>query len=233
MESVNQILLWVHVSFGFASLGLFWMPVIFKKGASVHKKTGKYYVSCMWVVVVSAAVLSFFNLLTREYIMAAFLGFIAVITANPLWYGIAILKQKRNYSTSFKRTHVLLQVSIICLSLALIGYGIILKGQGAAILMFIFGALGLTEIPGLIKNRKTFSEKADWLKQHIVGMCSSGIAAYTAFLVFGARSFLQNYFDGAWSVLPWVLPTIVGSLGIRMAVKRFSPTKAKQKKVAL
>ena len=95
MEFIVKTLLFLHVTFGFTSLVLFWLPVFLKKGGKGHFIIGKLYVVAMWIVVATAALLSVKNVIIGKYFMSAFLGFISLITANPLWYGMAILKKKQ------------------------------------------------------------------------------------------------------------------------------------------
>lgn len=223
MNSIFQILLYTHIVSGFLSLILFWIPVFTRKGGNTHRKTGIWYVRFMWIVVITAAILSVKNLVIGRVNMGIFLGFISLITANPLWYGIAILKHKKSTTKLFRTTHIAFRVTIVVTAIMMVAYGIIgLGGKNAAMLMFVFGGLGIADLPGVIQTIRNKTTKVNWFKEHLVGMCVSGIAAYTAFFVFGANQFLQVVLSGYWMVLPWILPTIIGVIGIRLSVKRYS-----------
>ncbi|TXC81764.1 DUF2306 domain-containing protein [Luteibaculum oceani] len=224
MEWIIKGITWTHVLAGFSSLIVFWIPVFTKKGGEAHRKAGKIYVALMWAVVISAFLLCINNLSIARYSSAAFLGFLSLITGNVLWYGIAILKNKKGLSSQFRRIQLLLQGAIVLASSLLIFYGIWLEGHSTAILMFVFGGLGLTDLPKFIKNLKG-SKSDSWLKTHIVGMCTSGIAAYTAFFVFGGRVLFKGLFVGYWSVVPWIAPGIVGGMIIYLMVRRFDKKK--------
>lgn len=221
MEIVFRSLLVLHIVTGFASLVLFWIPMFTRKGGKTHRKVGIWYVRCMWGVVITAAILSIKNLVIGQTTMGAFLGFISLITANPLWYGIAILKYKKSRPRSFRLTHLGFRLSIVLSGIALITYGILLQGKGAAILMFLFGGLGLTDAPSIIRSLRNREPEPDWFRQHLVGMCTTGIAAYTAFFVFGANQFLAMVLSGYWSIIPWVAPTVIGTIGIRRSVAKY------------
>lgn len=221
MEFIIKTLLFLHVTFGFTSLALFWLPVFLKKGGKGHVMVGKLYVYAMWVVVGTAALLSIKNVIIGKYFMASFLGFISLITANPLWYGIAILKKDRIRSSM--RGRVLYESVILLYSVALLSaafYGI-WAGNDANVLLFIFGGLGLTSIPTMLKLRKTEPNEIDRVKEHMVGLLTSGIAAYTAFFVFGGYTWMSKLLPGMWGVLPWVAPGVVGGLGITLGVKYY------------
>lgn len=221
METITKALLNIHVIAGFASLILFWIPIFTSKGGKSHRFIGKIYVRLMWVVVLTAALLSIKNIIIGNYVLAAFLGFLSFITANPLWHAISILKNKKNISSKHRNIQLLFHIMIVLFGIFLIIYGIALKGNTAAILMFIFGGLGVADIRTVIKSIKNPKQQSEWFKEHLIGMCTSAIAAYTAFLVFGARTFLGAHLSGYWSIIPWLAPTIVGTIGIRYAVSYY------------
>ncbi len=221
MEFIVKTLLFLHVSFGFASLVLFWLPVFMKKGGKGHRVVGKLYVFAMWVVVGSAALLSVKNVIIGKYFMAAFLGFISLITANPLWYGMAILR-KDKVRKSLKGRLIFESIVLAC-SIGLLGLGFygIWSDNDANVLLFIFGGLGLTAIPTILQLRKANPAKTDWIKEHMIGLLTSGIAAYTAFFVFGGYTWMSKILPGMWQVLPWVAPGLFGGIGITLGVKYY------------
>ena len=64
----------------------------------------------------------------------------------------------------------------------------------------------------------------DWMKEHIVSMGTSGIAAHTAFLVFGASRVLPIALtQSSWAFIPWVAPSVVGVILMRRAVLKYQP----------
>ena len=66
-----------------------------------------------------------------------------------------------------------------------------------------------------------------WLYSHLGSMLGGGIAFHTAFAVFGIQRLIAYELPGALTVLPWLLPTIVGVPAIiawtRHYQRRFSP----------
>ncbi|MFK7771458.1 MAG: hypothetical protein AB8F94_04930 [Saprospiraceae bacterium] len=215
LSVISKALLAIHVFCGFSSIILFWIPIFLKKGSKNHILIGKIYVLLMWAVVISAGLLSVKNIIIGEFVMAAFLGFLAIITANPLWYGIAILKNKKGLSVSYQKKHMAFNALITLAGVLLFAYGIYLKGQGAGVLMLIFGILGMTSGRDVLASYQGKNEKTSWIEEHISGMLVSGIAAYTAFAVFGGRNFFMEYLTGYWSIIPWVAPTVIGITIIR------------------
>ena len=224
MSYFFDLLLWVHIAAGMIGLIVFWVPIFSKKGSKNHLQFGKYYVRLMWVVVVTAVVLCIKNLFTVHYNTAIFLGFIALLTASPLWSGIRILQDKKEASPGYLRTRQLFDASLVLTGAALLTYGLYLKLEGVGILMVIFGILGLSSTPDLIRGFKT-KRKTNWLYEHLAGMIGSGIASHTAFLVFGAANFLGGYLPGSLMVIPWVTPAIVGAIGTSYARKKWTKKK--------
>ncbi|MEL7533075.1 MAG: hypothetical protein AAFN10_17290, partial [Bacteroidota bacterium] len=223
METVFNILLGLHITAGAISLILFWIPVFVKKGKGLHAKVGRFYVYAMWAVVGSAAVLCVLNIFRDRLIMAAFLGVITVLTAHPLWYAIAILKYKREVPVRIINIRRALSWVLFLGSVGITIWSIQLQLQGAAILLLIFGIIGIiSSRPAFISVAKA-QASANWLLDHLDGMIGTGIAAYTAFLAFGARSMMADLFSEQLMVIPWVLPTIVGTIIIRVMKNRYSP----------
>jgi len=192
MESLSKALLSTHVIAGFLSLIAFWIPILTN-------------------VVLSAAILSIENALQANYLQASFLGFLSIITANPLWYGIATLKHKKGISDAYRTAHLVFNGVIVGGGLLLIVYGITMIGQGPEVMLFFFGVLGLTNLREVINHFKAPTTKEDWYKQHYSGMIITGIAAYTAFFVFGGSQFLAGRLPGYLMAIPWILPSIIGT----------------------
>ena len=223
MEALGKGLLGIHVAAGFLSIVLFWIPMFVKKGNKIHRQVGKAYIYAMWVVVFTAIFLSIENFIQGHIELAVFLGFLSFITANPIWYGIAILKYKKNIPPQFKRNHIAFNLVIVLLGAMLLGYGIYLGPNGT--LMIIFGILGLSTGKDVYISYKNKSNESNWLKEHITGMLTSAIAAYTAFFVFGSMNFIKHIFTGYWVILPWVAPGVVGGILMNYYLRSYSKKK--------
>lgn len=235
MEMLNKIVLIGHIAAGFVALTLFWVQAATRKGGARHRRVGNLYVTLMWVVVCSAVLLCVISFINGRTVVATFLAFIALITAKPLWLGIAVLKAKKGQNSSELRAYrvgnVVFNLVIVSTGIAMIAYGIYLGGQGFAVLLLIFGSLGLISVVELWSSLMAFrsSDLSEWTKTHIVGMGTSGIAAHTAFLVFGANRFLPEVITQTyWSFVPWLAPTLVGTILIRIAVKKYQSKPVKK-----
>lgn len=217
----DKVLLSIHVIAGFCSLVTFMIPVIVKKGSNIHRKVGWVYVYNMWIVVISAMLLSVNNLIEGNTVRAVFLGYLAVITAGPLWYGITILRYKKDIPRSYLKKRKLMDVVIVLLAIANLFYFYYLGGKGQAILLLIFGLLGLTNLPRAIAPYRKLEDKANWYMDHLEGMVTAGIAAYTAFFAFGGYTFFGNLFNGPLVAIPWILPSVFGAFYISYHKRKY------------
>jgi hypothetical protein len=79
------------------------------------------------------------------------------------------------------------------------------------VILGVIGIVGLwTDLQYVLKP--ALGRRA-WFYKHLECMLSTGIAFYTAFLVFGSSRFygmLGIELKGAWNLVPWLLPTAMG-----------------------
>jgi len=231
MTTLFSIFLVLHIAAGSIALGLFWVQAAGRKAGARHRQIGRYYQKLMWAAVLSAIVLCLIRITQGSVIGAVFLLFIALITAKPLWMGTQVLnlKTKSQQAVNLARYNQVVlafNLAIVVFGGAMLVFGFKSSGQSFAVLMMIFGALGLSNVSDLIVTLKSMrSEVAvDWMKEHIVSMGTSGIAAHTAFLVFGANRLLPSAVTQSnWSFVPWVAPAVVGIILIRLAVRKYQP----------
>lgn len=222
MDMIFKILLTIHVSFGCISLITFWIPIFTKKGGNLHIKVGKIYIFAMWIVVISAAILCMIRVSQGSYLSASFLGFLALLTSEPLWYAIVIIKHKKDIPDRVLGIRKVL-TSAVCLSGAtMVIWSLFLGLEGMSILLLIFGILGLTTAPVALRSYEKARIKSNWLADHLEGMIATGIAAYTAFLAFGGAMFLGDIFTGPLVAIPWVIPGIVGSISINILRRKMT-----------
>jgi len=226
MEILFTSILTIHIIAGSLSLITFWIPMFVKKGGKLHNQIGRIYVYLMWIVVLTAVILSILNLLRGRFITAGFLGFLAIITAQPLWYGITILKHKKEIPPNVKRISNLFNWILFLSGTGLVLWSFILDLNGFAILLLIFGLLGVISSAPLLFGR--VKSKNPWVSQHLENMITTGIAAYTAFFAFGGGKFMGHIFSDRWIAIPWILPTLIGVVLIKRMKQNYSPLKRKQ-----
>lgn len=226
MDLIFKVLLFIHIPAGFIGLVLFWIPVIVKKGGNIHVKVGKAYVFSMWIVVITAMIMCIINAINEEYIGAAFLGFISILTAKPLWYAISIIKYKRDVPLRMIKINRALARVLFISGFGLLVWGVLLKFEGLAMLLVIFGFIGLSGFKEAFANLDKAKENTNWLKEHLGGMIASGIASHTAFFAFGGATYFSKIFVGQLMIIPWVAPAIVGTIAIIYTTKKYGLSKA-------
>ncbi|MFT4665220.1 MAG: hypothetical protein ACI8YQ_003350 [Polaribacter sp.] len=213
IELIHKTLLWIHIPFGFLSLVLFWIPVGLKKGSPLHKKVGWYYYGAMWIVLITSFFMSICNLLMAKYMMAMYLGYLAIITAYPLWYSYEILQQQKEWTARYYTIRKVFLGILFSTGIGMILLGAIkFQFQGMGTMMVFFGLLVMPAGRAIFFSKEKAMDKEAKLKMHIQGTIISGIAAYTAFFAFGGARILMGVFElhPQWIIVPWLLPSVLG-----------------------
>ncbi len=216
LQTIDNLLLKAHIIIGAISLIAFLIPLFLKKGGEWHVKIGWIYVYTMWFVVITAFILSIINIFQGHYLAALFLGFLSVITASPLWQGIAVLKNKKEVSERYLRISKYWAIAVFILSVANLTAAFMYGFKGMSNLSLIFGIIGLVASADLWKSETKLIESTKWYTEHLSSMIIAGMAAYTAFFAFGGRAFLGDIFSGSLMVIPWVAPTLIGVVLIQL-----------------
>lgn len=231
MATLFSLFLILHIVAGFIALVLFWVQAAGRKAGPRHRLLGQYYQRLMWTVVFSAVALCVIRITQGNVIGALFLLFLALITAKPLYLGTKVLElrtksQRATNLARYNQVALAFNLVIVVTGGAMLLFGLKSSGQSFAVVMMIFGGLGLSNVFDLIATLKSMRSEAaiDWMKEHIVSMGTSGIAAHTAFLVFGASRVLPSVVtQSSWSFVPWVAPAVIGTILIRRAVRKYQP----------
>lgn len=240
MHLFYQGLLIAHVLCGAASLALFWMPVVVKKGSPIHIRTGKWYANCMYLVAVSAFILSIILITNpiglkhsgenlsverahqlaqtyREF--SLFLLAIAVLVISNIRHGLLTLKDGLKRTSIRAWNHNALNLALAALGLLLVYTGY----QSSEVLFYIFAFLCLVTSGGNLNYAwRAEIDRSARIRAHLGSMIGAGIASHTAFFVFGANRFFGELFTGNMKLIPWVLPGVVGSIIIFVLSRRYS-----------
>ncbi|MEM1356955.1 MAG: hypothetical protein AAGF89_02100 [Bacteroidota bacterium] len=216
MQSIYQTLLIIHVSAGFTSLGLFFIPMFARKGGKLHNRVGQVYVYGMWTVILTALLMCGIRYSQGHFVQAMFLGFLALLTSQPLYHAVAILKNKREKSDRMRRIDFSLRLVLAICSPVLIGVGLEWWGPGGHPLLVAFGSLGaFVATPSIIRDIRGNHQPYEWLEEHLSGMLISAIAAFTAFFSFGGQRIFGAAFSGNLQFVTWIAPTVIGVAAIR------------------
>jgi hypothetical protein len=204
----------IHIAFGGVGLISFWVPVIGKKGAKNHRNWGKVF----WTTIMGAgcvalclASLTLYDpLATHPHlvnhgpsfvrgIFGVMMFYLAILTLNLAWYGLATIKNKANHARNKTGLNLWLQPLLILAAIGCAVEGILIK-QYLMIGMSMIGfATAGTNLAFMFNPRPAAK---DYLKEHVKAIVGSGISVYTAFFAFGAVRFMPEIalHPGLWSV---------------------------------
>ena len=163
------------------------------------------------------------ELAERFRMFSLFLLMLSVLVYASLTHGLAALKERRNPGQWRSSSHVTMiaVLGLLGLAVAIIG---LRYGQ---LLLIIFAAISVAGSIGMFRDvRRPKMTSGELTAAHLNGLIGSGIGAYTAFFAFGGSRFLAEWLPGQWQVIPWVLPSIIGTVAIAKISQRFKPKKA-------
>lgn len=239
MSFAHSLLTYIHVAVGFTSLILFWIPIASRKGSALHNKVGRWYANVMYVVAVTAMLMSVLvlydpvaakhpqlqisaeelaSLLYRERQIALFLLAIAFLVFANVRHGLLTLKSKTNHQIMRAPSHLLLNAI-----LGVLGVSLIFVATGSfKILFYVFAGLCITASLGNLRYcLKTEVPRMEWLVAHLSSMIGAGIGSYTAFFVFGGNTYLREILSGQWMLVPWIAPGIIGGICIGYQSRKY------------
>lgn len=239
MSTVHTFLVAIHIAVGFASLILFWIPIISRKGSALHIRSGRWYVTTMYIVSISAILLAAlvlvdpiatkhpFSELGPEKIaqiarserqISLFLLAISFLVLSSIRHGLLTLRAKQDHSILRAPSHLLLNAILAILGLSLI----FVASGGSQILFYIFAGLCLAIAVGnLTYCLKTDVPRMQWMISHMRAMIGAGIGSYTAFFVVGGSRFLAEILTGQWMLIPWIAPGVIGGIAIGLLSRKY------------
>ncbi|MFT6033246.1 MAG: hypothetical protein ACI854_001780 [Arenicella sp.] len=247
MSFAYQALLFIHVAIGFLSLILFWIPVVTKKGSPLHIRTGHWYAKAMYIVGFSALVLGLmlmidpiaFKFPDNDFSVertvriaeqlrsnGLFLLAISVLVLVGVRHGLQSVKAKGNQALMRRADSLVINIALLAVGiwLALTATG----GSPMSVLYYIFAALcSVTAISNLRFCLKQKVTRGEQIIAHIGSIIGAGIGSHTAFFVFGANRFLSELLTGYVVIVPWILPSVVGTLIIFQQSRKYRPRKAR------
>jgi hypothetical protein len=236
MYEMFQDLRWAHITAGSIALLLFWIPVAAPKGGRVHVRIGWAYAALMSVVVATALTMSglaiatplsirhFSHVLSTEetarFIAASrdagiFLAYLGGVTLAAGWQGIGVLRTRNNPKAFRNWFSVGLNVAVMLAALFVLWRGI---SQGNGVFLGM-SPVGLFVSGGNLRYLlRGPQSKMSWWYDHLGAMIGTGIAGYTAFIVFGGVRIFPALAHTRFYLLFWVMPTLIGVPAIFLTV---------------
>ena len=245
MNAAFKALLFVHVVFGTASVILFWIPVIAKKGSSLHTRTGHWYAKAMYGVGITALCVCLMlmvdpigfkfpnadfsatetaKIIAREKDIGLFLLAISILTLVGVRHGLQSIQAKGNHAKMRSIDNLAINL-ILLLTGSWLGFTAT-GNSPLSVLFYIFAGLciviSINNLRFCLKQKVTRGEQ---ITAHLSAIIGAGIGAHTAFFLFGISRFLAGVFTGYLALIPWVLPGLVGTIIIVQQAKKYRPKK--------
>ena len=233
MTPLLDIVIWAHVATGFVGLGAFWIPIFTRKGGISHKRFGKVYAYCAYVVTLSAVVASVGRVAAYQsqgiaiserpelYGFAFFLGYLGIATFAAVRQSIRAVLTRRHPEELRTPFHVALAWASIAGSAVVIlfAFG---AWSDASLILLALSPVGVLTGSGMLQMmRHPGTEHMGWFYSHMGSMIGGGIAFHTAFAVFGAQRLWDYSLEGALGIVPWILPALIGIPGTMLATRHY------------
>lgn len=228
MLMLHSLLLKLHIVLGVIALLLFWLPMLSRKGSSLHRRSGRYYGHIMKAVALSGLMMTsmvwfdpvgikgaalmvdgqisqrkseFFMLINLFLFLLSLLTWVTIRHAT----GSLLCKQNRAALKHWSYQAPVWLLVVVALYAAWKGFLFSMP------LVMVFAVISLITSFSILAylHAKTVTANR-WLIEHASAMIGSGIAAYTAFFAFGGRALFAELLTGHWMMLPWLLPSLIG-----------------------
>lgn len=207
-----QSLLILHIIAGFLALLTGAMAMSATKGQKNHLKSGKWYVYMMYVVGLSAILMTGLKPNPFLFTVGVFTLYLTYTGQRSIFY----FRLKEAYATGWKD---LLPISIaLIVSAGMVIqpiYTMLETGKFFVSVMGVFGLIllisALRDLSKILQSRIFHPNDKTWLIKHIGMIGGAYIATLTAFLVTNVN------LNPGWVV--WLAPTLVGSILISKASK--------------
>ncbi|MBZ4421270.1 DUF2306 domain-containing protein [Myxococcus sp. RHSTA-1-4] len=209
--SFHLLARWLHIVSGIVAFITLWLPLVARKGGTLHRRIGWVYVGAMIAAALSALVISGWRFIRApaEQPLALFFTYLGVMSAASASMGVRVLRAKTR--TGAHRNPVDLGLSALVLLMGLFtgAWGLAMHAP----LLWGFAPVGiLTGASGLMYWLRAPRERMHWWFEHMGAMVGSGIATLTAFLVVNARHFGIN----GMQLALFLGPTVVGVMGLKL-----------------
>lgn len=239
MVELFRDLRWIHIAAGTVALIVFWIPISLSKGGRGHIRAGWVYVASMAVIVVTAFLMSglsfaaplsvrtFTHALSAEEaasvvhtsrLFAIFLAYLAAVTLAAGWQGVWVLRT-RNSPKSFRTPfNVALNALVVLFAVGVLTMGLMLRYAPFIALSPVGLIVSGGNLSYLLRGPQS---RMHWWYEHLSSMIATGIAGYTAFIVFGGSRLFPGVSSSPYYAIFWILPTMIGSPAIALTVRHY------------
>ncbi len=227
MTMFYDLMVFLHAAAGLFGLAIFWLPALGRKGTARHRRIGNWFVVAMTATASSAlllvAMLYLSPLATQDalelseerqrqviaqaYVLAHLLLVLGLLLLANTRHAVLALRSRRQPGLMRQPVHRALLLALGIASAHLLWRGF----HDGLVLYYVFAVLGLMNAIGMwLGGRATDPSAQQLLRQHIGNIVGAGIAAHTAFLVFGGRTLMEDWLPPELRIWLWFLPSMIG-----------------------
>jgi uncharacterized membrane protein len=206
VATLASLLVGLHVIGGFLALTSLPVPLLSKKGSTLHVRAGRLYVWAMVAASTSAIAIAPVRMLQRpagEWRGPIFLAYLGLMALTSALFGVRVLRQRGRRGPHELRRDYVLPLLLAASSVALVIWAL----ATGFVLAVVFAGIGLllVALPLLSTLRRAPPGGAWWVAEHLGAMIVSCIGTITAFLVVNAHRVL----DGPAPMAVWFAPSLV------------------------
>ena len=232
MAALYQTILPLHAIVGLMGLILFWLPTVLRKGSPKHKQIGRWFIWAMVFTGTSGLIMGVILYIDPIAVrfsendftpiqlqawtkalrnQAIFLLLLALLLLTAARHTVLVLRAKQHRELLRKPVNLFLPTMLCATGIYLTGIAI----KDSTVLFGVFAGIALfTSISNLWYYFKSKIKRFEWVIEHLGGAFGGGIAAHTAFFVFGANRWIGDIFTGQLRLVPWILPSVIGVTAI-------------------
>lgn len=198
----------IHIIGGAVALLSGLLAMFAQKRRGLHSKSGLVYAISMFVVAISAIIVS----LQKDLLFLLLVGFFSLYLVSSAWRSLYQFTAKSPLNPLLDYV-IIFSGWITAGYMLFIGVKALLKSNFFGLVPGVFGVIIILLSVGYLNRLRNKGPRKEWLRGHISGMGGAYIATLTAFLVVNVQ------FQPAWVL--WLLPTVVGSVIISRAVSKY------------
>lgn len=223
MTAAYSLVVAIHGAIGIVALFAFWTAALLRKGSPLHRRVGQGYLVAMVGIIVTALPLAGYKLLLGKPVVAAFLAYLAVITATSIWSAWRAIRDKddvRRYTGA-----VYAGLAWLCL---VSGAGVLALGvKVGSPLLAGFSTVGIFVGQDMLRTRRNRARLAAqprwWLTEHYSAMLGNGVATHIAFLGIGLPKLLPAVEGATLQYVAWFGPLAVALIAKTIIDRRWRP----------
>ncbi|WP_374602707.1 hypothetical protein [Arenimonas sp.] len=198
-----KLIVFAHVVAGTIALACFWTAGLAKKGSPLHRRVGQVYLLAMVGIVLTGVPLVLQVTERGNPVGALFLTYLLVLVGNATWSAWRAIRDRRDRAAYFGPMYWFVAALTAACGLAIIALGF----QAGAVLLQVFGGVGVMAGVGAIKSwRRSATDPKWWLKEHYGALIGNGVATHIAFFGIGLRGLLPGVDPQLLQLFSWFTP---------------------------